>query len=89
MAGDVVLGLREGVVFIPAHLALEVVETSELIACKDKFGFQRLKAGVYTSGQIDAAWTDEITHDFQEWVRGEINALPLEQQEMLRNQSWW
>ncbi len=89
MAGDVVLGLREGVVFIPAHLALEVVETSELIACKDKFGFQRLKAGVYTGGQIDAAWTDEITHDFQEWVRGEINALPLEQQEMLRNQSWW
>ena len=89
MAGDVVLGLREGVVFIPAHLALEVVETSELTRLKDAFGFERLKAGVYTGGQIDAAWTDEITGDFHGWVLEKIDALPSEQQEMLRRQSWW
>jgi len=29
-ARDVVLGKREGVIFIPAHLAQEVVETSEI-----------------------------------------------------------
>ncbi|MFC1526150.1 RraA family protein [Candidatus Latescibacterota bacterium] len=89
MAGDVVLGLREGVVFIPAHLAQEVVEASELTRLKDQFGFQRLKAGVYTGGQIDAAWTDEITGDFHDWVRQEMDALPPEQQEMLRNQPWY
>jgi len=89
MAGDVVLGLREGVVFIPAHLAQEVVEASELTRLKDAFGFQRLKSGVYTGGQIDAAWTDEITSDFYDWVRQELHALPPEQQEMIRNQPWY
>ncbi len=89
MAGDVVLGLREGVVFIPAHLAREVVEASELIRLKDQFGFHRLKAGVYTGGQIDGAWADEITDDFHNWVRQEIHTLPPEQQEMIRNQPWF
>ncbi|MBK33907.1 MAG: dimethylmenaquinone methyltransferase [Gemmatimonadetes bacterium] len=89
MPGDVVLGLREGVVFVPAHLALEVVEASELIALKDLFGYERLKAGVYTAGQIDAAWTDEISEDFYEWVRPKVDSLPPEQQEMLRGQDWW
>ena len=89
MPGDVVLGLREGVTFVPAHLALEVVEVAELIALKDLFGYERLKAGVYTAGQIDAAWTDEITEDFQGWVRPKIDSLPTEQQEMLRSQDWW
>ena len=89
MAGDVVLGLREGVVFIPAHLALEVVETSERTRLRDAFGFERLKAGVYTGGQIDAAWTDDINDDFYGWVRQRIDSLPPEQQQMLRRQPWW
>ena len=66
--GDVVLGLREGVMFIPAHLALEVVETSEVIRLRDEFGFERLKSGVYTAGQIDTKWTDEIRNDFINWL---------------------
>jgi len=68
LPGDVVLGLREGVIFIPAHLALEVVETSEVIRLKDEFGFERLKAGTYTAGQIDSNWTDDIRKDFIQWV---------------------
>ncbi|MCB0669469.1 MAG: RraA family protein [Saprospiraceae bacterium] len=66
--GDVVLGLREGVIFIPAHLALEVVETSEIVRLKDEFGFQRLREGVYTGGQIDTKWTDSIRNDFIKWI---------------------
>jgi 4-hydroxy-4-methyl-2-oxoglutarate aldolase len=86
MAGDVVLGLREGVVFVPAHLALEVVEAAELIQLKDAFGFERLKAGVYTAGQIDAAWTAPINTDFYAWVRQRLETLPPEQQEMIKKQ---
>ena len=89
MAGDVVLGLREGIVFVPAHLAKEVVETAELIQLKDAFGYERLKAGVYTAGQIDAAWAEEISRDFYGWVRERIETLPPEQQEMLRRQDWY
>ncbi len=69
LPGDVVLGLREGVMFIPAHLALEVVETSEVIRLRDEFGFERLKSGTYTAGQIDSAWTNEIRDDFRSWLQ--------------------
>jgi len=89
MAGDVVLGLKEGVVFVPAHLAQEVVEQAELIQLKDRFGFMRLKAGVYTGGQIDGAWEDPITEDFHEWVKEIIDTLPEEQQAFLRRQDWF
>lgn len=89
MPGDVVLGLREGVVFIPAHLAMEVVEMSEWTRLRDEFGHLRLREGIYTGGQVDSAWTDEITQDFRNWVRGKIADLPEEQQEMIRKESWY
>jgi regulator of RNase E activity RraA len=44
--GDVVLGTSTGVIFIPPHLALEVVERSEVIRLKDEFGQQRIREGV-------------------------------------------
>lgn len=89
MPGDVVLGLREGVVFIPAHLAIEVVEASEWTRLRDEFGHLRLREGIYTGGQVDSAWTDEITQDFRNWVRGKIADLPEEQQEMIRKEPWY
>ncbi len=60
LPGDVVLAKREGVIFIPAHLAEKVAITSEFIMLRDLFGHQRLKEGKYTPGQIDTRWTDEI-----------------------------
>jgi 4-hydroxy-4-methyl-2-oxoglutarate aldolase len=68
MPGDVVLGGREGVLFIPPHLALEVVETSEVVELRDGFGHQRLKEGKYTPGQIDTKWAPEIEKDFANWL---------------------
>jgi len=65
------------------------VETSELIQLKDTFGFERLRAGVYTAGQIDTAWTAEIDSDFGDWVKGRMDTLPAEQQDMLRSQPWY
>ncbi|MFC1541472.1 RraA family protein [Candidatus Latescibacterota bacterium] len=89
MPGDVVLGLREGVIFIPAHLAREVVETSEITRLRDEFGFIRLREGVYTAGQIDAGWTDEITKDFQNWWKSKENEILPSQRELLRKQPWY
>lgn len=67
LPGDVVLAKEEGVIFIPPHLAEEVVVTSEVIRLKDQFGHQRLREGKYTPGQIDGRWTDEIRKDFFDW----------------------
>jgi len=75
--GDVVLAKREGIVFVPAHLAEKVVTESEAITLRDMFGHQRLKEGKYTPGQIDSRWTPEIREDFRGWLKQNIHQLPV------------
>jgi len=67
LPGDVVLGTPTGVIFIPPHLAQEVVERSEDVRLRDRFGKQCLREGRYTPGQIDRKWTEDIEADFAEW----------------------
>jgi len=91
MPGDVVLGRDGGVVFIPAHLAEKVVTTSELVRLRDMFGHERLRTGVYTSGQIDTRWSDEIEKDFSGWLEEHMDALPVPKaqiQEILKQRTW-
>jgi 4-hydroxy-4-methyl-2-oxoglutarate aldolase len=91
MPGDVVLGKREGVIFIPPHLAEMVVKTSELVALRDVFGKQRLREGRYTPGQIDTRWVDEIELDFSRWLEDHIDSLPVPReaiQDLLKERTW-
>ena len=77
MPGDVVLGRDGGVIFIPPQLAERVVQSSELTRLRDTFGQERLRARVYTAGQIDGRWTDAIEADFTAWLRQNIDRLPV------------
>jgi regulator of RNase E activity RraA len=91
MPGDVVLGRDGGVIFIPPHLAQRVVETSEIVRLRDMFGQQRLNEGVYTSGQIDTRWSDDIERDFSGWLEENIGELPVPRarvEELLRTRTW-
>ena len=91
MPGDVVLGRDDGVVFIPPHLAEQVVKTSELIALRDRFGKQRLAEGKYAPGQIDTRWSDPIEADFSRWLESHIDELPVPRaaiQELLKERTW-
>jgi 4-hydroxy-4-methyl-2-oxoglutarate aldolase len=91
MPGDVVLGKRAGVIFIPPHLAEKVVKTSEIIRLRDAFGKIRLREGVYTPGQIDRQWTDDIEEDFSRWLEDHIDELPVPKgaiQEYLKERTW-
>lgn len=91
MPGDVVLGRDDGVVFIPPHLAEQVVKTSELISLRDRFGKQRLAEGKYTPGQIDTRWPDPIEEDFSRWLESHIDELPVPRaaiQELLKERTW-
>src|SRR6187431_299595 len=58
LPGDLVIARREGVLFVPAHMAGEVVSTAEFVIRKDKFGFEMVKSNLYSTGQIDSQWTD-------------------------------
>jgi len=91
LPGDIILGKKEGVMFIPAHLAEKVVVTSEVVRLRDLFGITRLKEGKYTPGQIDNKWSDEIEKDFSKWLNDHIDELPVPKaqiQELLKKRMW-
>jgi 4-hydroxy-4-methyl-2-oxoglutarate aldolase len=89
--GDVVLAKKTGVLFIPAHLAEEVVTRAEFIMLRDLFGHEMLKKGVYTPGQIDGRWTDEIKAAFLDWVKNNPDELPMSPESLdnyLKDRTW-
>ncbi|MGH2550176.1 MAG: RraA family protein, partial [Thermomicrobiales bacterium] len=70
MPGDVCLGTREGISFVPPHLAEEVVDIAEDVAQRDVFGKWSLDEGHYTSGEIDVAvWADNIEAHYATWAK--------------------
>lgn len=83
LPGDVVLANRHGTIFIPSYLASELVLSSEIVALKDLFGFQRLREKKYTPGQIDTKWTDAINTDFKNWLTSYPDEkLPMSRKEL-------
>lgn len=68
LPGDLVIARGEGVLFVPAHLAEQVISTAEFVLRKDQFGFESVKSGKFTTGQIDSQWTDEIKVAFLKWL---------------------
>jgi len=91
LPGDAILAKKGGVIFIPAYLVEEVVLNAEFIALRDKFGHQRLREGMYTPGQIDQQWTDEIKQDFLKWLDQNADKLPMTRPELdayMKNRTW-
>jgi regulator of RNase E activity RraA len=91
MPGDLVIAKKGGVLFIPAHLAENVIVTAEFIILKDKFGISMLKAGKYTPGQIDNQWTDKIKQDFLDWLQKNPNEIPMTRaqlDEYMKKRTW-
>jgi regulator of RNase E activity RraA len=91
MPGDLVIAEREGILFVPAHLAEQVVGTAEFVTLKDKFGFEMVKSGQYTTGQIDSQWTDPIKNDFLKWLEqnpeeGKMTRAQLDQ--IMSKRTW-
>lgn len=68
LPGDLVMATREGVLFIPAHMAEQVISISEFVTRKDQFGFEMVKSGTFSTGEIDSQWTDEIKTAFLAWL---------------------
>lgn len=84
LPGDVVLAKKEGIVFIPAHLAEKVIVEAEFIALTDGFGHQMLREGKFTPGQIDQAWTADIKQAFRTWVDQNPNKVPMPKADLER-----
>lgn len=61
LPGDVVYGCSGGVLFIPPHLVMEVVDSGAKTQIKDMFGFEMISQNRFTTAQIDRnTWTEEM-----------------------------
>jgi regulator of RNase E activity RraA len=91
LPGDLVIAQKEGVLFVPAHLAEQVVSTAEFVIRKDQFGFEMVKAGKYSTGEIDSQWSDAIKSDFLKWLEkhpelGKMTRAELDK--MMSKRTW-
>lgn len=79
MPGDVALGDKEGITFVPAQLAGKLADDSEMTHLVDEWGHMMLREGKYTPGQIDAKWTRPMVEEFNRWAsqRGSKLQMPL------------
>jgi 4-hydroxy-4-methyl-2-oxoglutarate aldolase len=68
MPGDIVLGKRDGVIFIPPHLAQIVVENSERSRLRDAFAHLGVQQGRLTAAQADSRFTYEMNEEFNQWA---------------------
>jgi 4-hydroxy-4-methyl-2-oxoglutarate aldolase len=89
--GDAVLAKPAGVIFVPAHLVEKVVLQGEFVVLRDKFGHEMLRKGVYTPGQIDTRWTDEIKSSFLKWLDANPGEIPMSRadlDEYMKQRTW-
>ena len=89
--GDAVLAKPAGVIFVPAHLLEKVVLQAEFVVLRDKFGHEMLRRGIYTPGQIDTRWTDEIKYSFLKWLDENPGELPMSREDLdeyMKQRTW-
>lgn len=70
LPGDIVMGTKSGVLFIPSHLVAEVINSAEKTHAKDIFGFDMLEQGKYSTAQVDSSvWSMEMMEDLLEFIQ--------------------
>src|SRR5690606_15191939 len=91
LPGDLVIGTVEGVLFVPAHMAEHVISVSEFVIRKDQFGFEMVRSGKYSTGEIDSQWTDAIKTDFLKWLERhpELGTMTREELDRIMSKRTW
>ena len=77
LPGDVVYGCSGGVLFIPPHLVVEVVENGAKTQVKDIFGFEMITFNKFTPAQIDKnTWSVEMLDLLMDFIRDDPRGEP-------------
>jgi hypothetical protein len=87
-----VIANKEGVLFVPAHLAEQVVSTAEFVNKLDMFKFESARAGTFTTGQLDSDWGDNLKVAFLDWLNNKHPELGkmtrAELDNIMKNRTW-
>lgn len=72
LPGDIVYGCSGGVLFIPPHLVMEVVENGAKTQVKDIFGFEMITCNKFTPAQIDKnTWTEPMLDLLMDFIKND------------------
>ena len=72
LPGDIVYGCSGGVLFIPPHMVMDVVDGAAKTQVKDMFGFEMISQNKFTTAQIDKnTWSEEMLDLLMEYIRTE------------------
>ncbi len=75
LPGDIVYGCSGGVLFIPPHLVMEVVDSAAKTQVKDLFGFEMITLNKFTPAQIDKnTWTKEMLDLLMDFIENDPRA---------------
>jgi regulator of RNase E activity RraA len=70
MPGDVVLGDREGVYFIPPHLVQKLLDEAEVTHIHDEWTKKKFDEGKYKSSEIYGSPSDPaLKQEYQEYLK--------------------
>ena len=91
LPGDLVIAQKEGVLFVPPHMAEQVVSTAEFVIRKDQFGFEMVRTGKYSTGEIDSQWPDAIRTEFLKWLEKhpELDKMTREELDKMMSKRTW
>jgi 4-hydroxy-4-methyl-2-oxoglutarate aldolase len=83
LPGDVVFASPYGTLFLPAYLVSGIVIEAEISNLRHRYGIIRNKAGDWTTGQIDSAYTPQMTKEFYDYLRKLSDVeLPMPRKEL-------
>ncbi|HZT32091.1 MAG TPA: dimethylmenaquinone methyltransferase [Bryobacteraceae bacterium] len=80
MPGDLVVGDREGVYFIPPQLAKEVVDNADIVHIHDEWTRKKFDEGKYKSGDIYGSPHDPaLKKEYEEYLKRRLKEIRKEQ----------
>lgn len=75
LPGDVVLGDREGVYFIPPHLVADIVDTADITHIHDEWTRLKFDEGKYKSSEIYGRPTDPaLIKEYEDYLKKKLGA---------------
>lgn len=79
MPGDIVVGDREGVTFVPAKIAADVAKASKLLELHDVWTKDKFATGKYKSSDLYPRPSDPVLiKEFEDWRDAELKKLGMD-----------
>ncbi len=75
LPGDIVIGTKNGVLFVPSHMVDMVIENAYKMQARDMYAFPKLRRGIYTTADVDApVWGTEMMAEFLHFIETQPEA---------------